>query len=168
MTPSKFLIPMVVAGLLAGRAFALPTDRHEPVVITSEKLEADNVRQSAVYTGDVKLTQGTLQMTGQRLHAQITPKGYKSFRITGKLASFHEVSAVTSGVATHSFGRAQSIVYDEKTETVTLSGDAATWKTRNGRTMNSVKGAKILYNVRTGNARLLGSGAGTSKIILRK
>ena len=164
---NRYFAPVFLALLIfSGGAFALSEDRNEAVEITSKTLEADNVRQIAIYTGGVVLTQGTLKMTGTRLTLQITPQGYKRLTLEGNPARFSEVSSVSKGVQTRSNGRAPTIVYDEKTGHVTLSPKATVWKSRSGKTLESVSGGKILYNMRSGNAVLQKSGSGTNKIVL--
>lgn len=162
----KKILPLVLA-LLSAQALALGSDRNEPLKITAQSLEADAVGQSAVYIGKVSAAQGTMRITGERLEIRETPQGYKEILVTGQNAAFQEQSGVKDGAAVYSHGAAQAISYSEKDALVTLEGRAKAWKTRGSAVSDSVSGAKILYDVRTGNARLAGGGS-PGVIIIRR
>ncbi|WP_207626557.1 lipopolysaccharide transport periplasmic protein LptA [Parendozoicomonas haliclonae] len=54
----------LTAVLMSGFAAALPSDREQPIHITSNDADADNAKGIVIYRGDVVVTQGTTKMTG--------------------------------------------------------------------------------------------------------
>ncbi len=46
---------------------ALSSDRDQPMMIEADRVELDDSRGVSVYTGNVKVTQGTLRLTGDRM-----------------------------------------------------------------------------------------------------
>ena len=86
-------IKLITALLLitaAATAGALQSDNSKPIEIAADHFSGDQVSQTAVYTGRVEVHQGTLEMHGDRLDLQITPKGYRVGVLTGKLATFKQ------------------------------------------------------------------------------
>jgi lipopolysaccharide export system protein LptA len=59
--PIKLVIVVVALGLVPG-IMALPSDKQQPMLIQSDRWLADGVKNTATYTGDVKVTQGTLKI----------------------------------------------------------------------------------------------------------
>jgi len=51
--------------LYCGGALALSTDSEQPINIEADRAEADDIRKTTIYRGDVVITQGTLKMTGE-------------------------------------------------------------------------------------------------------
>jgi lipopolysaccharide export system protein LptA len=45
-------------------AWALPTDRNQPIRVQADSAELDDKQNVAVYRGDVVITQGTMKITG--------------------------------------------------------------------------------------------------------
>lgn len=67
--PTKFFsIASLLAGvLLSGAAFALSTDREQPIQIEADAAELDDASGVTVYTGNVIVTQGSMRLVGNRL-----------------------------------------------------------------------------------------------------
>ena len=63
----RWVCGSVLVVVLAGTAFALPTDRDQPVRIESERAVLDDRRRTAVYEGNVVITQGSLRIEGDRV-----------------------------------------------------------------------------------------------------
>ena len=71
------LITALLLITAAATAGALQSDNSKPIEIAADHFSGDQVSQTAVYTGRVEVHQGTLEMHGDRLDLQITPKGYR-------------------------------------------------------------------------------------------
>jgi lipopolysaccharide export system protein LptA len=54
-------------GLLPACASALSTDRQQPMSIEADRVELNDGKGISVYHGNVKVTQGTLVLTGQKM-----------------------------------------------------------------------------------------------------
>src|SRR5258706_15787759 len=68
---------VLASALACGVAPAERADRNRPTLIEADKQAGDDLHQTAVYTGNVVLTRGTLRMTGDRLEAREDPEGYR-------------------------------------------------------------------------------------------
>lgn len=56
--------------LLAHQALALPSDASKPIHISADKLNLDDKAGTAVYTGNVDMTQGTMLLKANRVDIQ--------------------------------------------------------------------------------------------------
>jgi lipopolysaccharide export system protein LptA len=54
-------------GLLPAASWALSTDRKQPMSIEADRVELNDGKGVSVYRGNVKVTQGTLVLTGQTM-----------------------------------------------------------------------------------------------------
>lgn len=54
-------------------AAARNSDRDQPIKLSADQAEIDNVKGVSVYRGDVVLTQGTLKITGKIMHIYYAP-----------------------------------------------------------------------------------------------
>src|SRR5690554_7907613 len=65
MKPNN-LSALLLAGccLLPAMASALPSDSEQPIHIQADTAELDDKKGTAIYRGDVVITQGTLKITG--------------------------------------------------------------------------------------------------------
>ena len=82
MNIQKFFLAALTAAL-AAPVFALSTDRDQAIEVHADRFDGDEVKQTAVYTGNVIVDQGSMQITGARLEVRITPKGYRQATVTG-------------------------------------------------------------------------------------
>lgn len=57
---------LLCAGL-SGQAAALSSDRNQPMYVEADRADIDDQRGVSVYRGNVKITQGTLQLTAAEL-----------------------------------------------------------------------------------------------------
>ncbi|WP_280546667.1 MULTISPECIES: lipopolysaccharide transport periplasmic protein LptA [unclassified Halomonas] len=79
MTPPPLapLLTLAMVGLLMGSAptLALEGDASAPVEVTADRLDLDDRAGTAVYTGDVDIRQGSMQLTGARVEIQRNDQG---------------------------------------------------------------------------------------------
>lgn len=73
MNIQKFLLAALTAAL-AAPVLALSTDRDQAIEVHADRFDGDEVKQTAVYTGNVIVDQGSMQITGARLEVRITLK----------------------------------------------------------------------------------------------
>ena len=75
-------------------ALALPTDKDQPVEIISQTAELHDQKGYAVYTGDVRMTQGSLEIDADKIELHFTDGELDSATIYGsssKQAYFQQV-----------------------------------------------------------------------------
>jgi lipopolysaccharide export system protein LptA len=167
----------------AGLAFALlavtapgqaeQADRFKPTLIEFDRSVNDELNQVAIYTGDVRLTRGTLVLTGQRMELRQTPDGFRTASIAGTEATpatFRQrLDPRDPGIEEHVEGDARRIEYDERTETVRFSGAAHLRRLENAVPRDEISGELIVYNARDRTTTIDGrpsNGNGRGRVIL--
>jgi len=89
----KHLSPLFFLSLLfaAETALALPEDREQPIHIQADRVELDDLKGVARYTGNVVITQGSIKITGERATITRTEDGAVDvFTAIGKPATFRQ------------------------------------------------------------------------------
>lgn len=148
----KNLLCLLLAALTPVLAHALSDDKTKPIEVTADHFAGDEVKQTAVYSGNVVVTQGSMNMTGKRLELRISAKGYRQAELTGGPAHFKQRNdPKTPGVDEWVRAHANRIVYNEENDTVTLTGNARLSRTENGVEKDFTQGERIVYDMR--NAR---------------
>ncbi len=63
------ITPLVLAAFLVfpSLSHALSSDRDQPMMIEADRVELDDAKGVSIYTGNVRVTQGTLVLTGDRM-----------------------------------------------------------------------------------------------------
>ena len=84
----KKSIVFSILAAIAAPPWALSTDKSQPIEVHADQFNGDEVKQTAVYSGNVVVDQGSMNLTGARLDLAITPKGYRRATITGSPARF--------------------------------------------------------------------------------
>lgn len=155
----KKLFAVVLAAGLVSSAWALQTDREQQIEVHADQFNGDEVKQTAVYSGAVVVDQGSMRLTGDVLELRITPKGYRRATITGAPAKFRQQRDpdAKNPVDEWVHAEAKRIVYDEETDTVTLTGTARLSRSENGVEKDMTQGERIVYDMR--NARSVVEGA---------
>jgi lipopolysaccharide export system protein LptA len=150
-----WLAPLLAAAALAwGTALAQAPkpDREQPVYLEADSGTFDDAKKTAVFTGNVVLTQGTLTIRADRLVVTQSTDGFQRGVAYGDPASFRQKR---EGTDEWIEGWAKRMEYDSRTETLELFEDA-----RMRRGQDEVRGSYISYSVQTELFRVLGSTKG--------
>ena len=114
----------IVAGLALALLLAMapPTraekaDRDKPVNLEADRVTVDDAKQIAVFEGNVVLTQGTLQIRGNRMEIRQDKDGFRHGTTWGNLAYFKQKR---DGVDEYIEGWAERIEYDGRAEKVQM------------------------------------------------
>lgn len=135
---------------LAAAAGAEKADREKPVNLEADRVTIDDAKQTAIFDGKVLLTQGTLQIRGDRMEVRQDKEGFK-FGITwGKPAYFRQKR---EGFDEYIEGWAERIEYDSQAQTMQMF-DRAQLK----RGQDEVQGNYISYDARTEFFQVTGGG----------
>ena len=137
---------VVTAGITAGDAQALSSDREKPIVIEASTAEADNREQVTVYRGDVVITQGTLRITGDTvwIHYNDANSITKAISV-GKPASFRQLPDDKEHYMTADADRME---YHAAEDLILLLGNA-----RYGEGPDKITAQRIIYDSRMGRVR---------------
>jgi lipopolysaccharide export system protein LptA len=105
-------------------AVALTSDREQPIELEADSARIDERTGVSVYTGNVKVTQGSAKLLADRLTVTRGEDGDKLVA-EGKPASF---SQLPDDKPVPVKGRALTIDYHTGNEVVVLTGDAEVWQ----------------------------------------
>jgi lipopolysaccharide export system protein LptA len=135
-----------LALLCALAALALPAaaekaDRDKPVNLEADRVTIDDAKQIAVFEGNVLLTQGTMQIRGERMEVRQDKDGFKQGTTTGNPAHFRQKR---EGFDEYIEGWADRIEYDGRAETLQMFNRAQL-----KRGQDEVRGNFISYDART-------------------
>ena len=119
--------------LVAAEAHALPNDREQPVKVSADKLEANRSKNLSVYSGNVVISQGSLQIRADRVEVHGNAKGeINKVVATGAPAHFQQqVEESTSPVK----ARAKRIEFLVSSDALKLTGEALV--DRDGNTLSA-------------------------------
>ncbi len=137
-------LPLIIslgAALGSAAAWALPSDRDQPIRIQADTAELDDKQGVAVYRGDVIITQGTLKITGDTVTITQTASGdIDVFTSVGNLAYYEQKPAMDKEIV-KAYGK--TIQYFASNERIVLIDQAKVIQEG-----NTFEGEKIVYDTR--------------------
>ena len=150
MFPLKNNLLLTVTFLLyTSSCIAEQADREKPFQLDADQVTIDDAKQISTFTGGVKLTQGTLQLLGDKVVVTQSRDGFTLATVYGKIASFRQKR---EGLNEYVEGSGERIVYDTRAETVDFYTQA-----RVKRDLDEVRGEHISYSVKTEIFQVTGS-----------
>jgi len=149
---ATFLLPVFLQ-LWAPACFAERADRDEPMHLEADQVIMDDAQQqqTSTFIGNVRLSQGTLLIRGDKVIVAQDKDGNKHATAYGNPAEFRQKREGLNGYVEGYGGR---IEYDTRTGTVNLHE-----KARLKRDRDEVSGDHITYSAKTGIFQVNGSGA---------
>ena len=141
--PLRALLHGVAAACIvcSGAAHAERADRQKPINVESDTMNADDIKQVAVFRGRVVVTQGTFRLCADQVTVRQDKEGNQSGTALGNPATFREKR---DGVDEWIDGHAQRIDYDNTSEVVELFDRAVV-----NRDKDQVRGNYISYDAKT-------------------
>lgn len=155
MNPSlKQLCACAAASLLAMSPLwvqALPADKNQTLRISAEKQEIDLKQDVVVYSGDVKLVQGTLEITADKIRVRRDKNQEpESFTAEGNPARYQQQPEEGKPII---HAEAGTIDYNAKTEQLTLDKNVSI--EQNG---SVTKAGHVDYDIKSQTAKFSGTG----------
>lgn len=144
---------ILLTGLAATPAFAEKADRDKPVNIEADRVDLDDAKKEATFEGNVTLTQGTLQIKGDRIVVKQDADGFQYGIAFGKPASFRQKR---EGFEEYIEGYSERLEYDGKVDKMQMFTNAMIQ--RGG---DEVRGDYIAYNAVTEFFQVIGGGKST-------
>lgn len=138
----RTVLTFVTAAVLALPVSALPDDAGKPIHIRGDNAEFDQNNGLLIYTGEVRIDQGTLRVTADRMVVEYRDDQVVKITAEGKPASYQQQLEADEGLVN---ADAKTIVYHTTAEKVDLIGEA--FLTQEG---NEFQGSLIRYNIRQG------------------
>lgn len=137
---------LVLAAAVTGPAWAEKADRSKPVVVEADQGGSiDLQRQVLVYTGNVVVVQGTMQLRAERIEMRQTPDGHRlavAIGQAGKPASWRQKR---DGLDETVEGTADRIEFDGKADTLRLLGKGVVRRLRGSTVADEISGNNILW-----------------------
>jgi lipopolysaccharide export system protein LptA len=142
---------MLLAAVLPFDALAKTSDRSQPMDVEADRTDVGIGDDSdAILTGNVKITQGTLEVEAARATIQRKAGEISEVVLTGAPATLKQIN--DNGEPMHA--RASQIVYTLSSDIVVLTGSVVVDQPR-----GTLRGERIKYDLKSG--RLDGGGDGT-------
>lgn len=133
---------MALAVALPIPASAERADRQKPLNVESDKMQYDDIKQINIFTGNVRLTKGTLVITGERIVVRQDPEGFQHGTAYGSPATFRQKR---EGVDQFVEGCGLQLEYNGKTEVVHFRNQAQLKRFEGERLTDEVYGTLITY-----------------------
>ncbi|MDP5241235.1 lipopolysaccharide transport periplasmic protein LptA [Uliginosibacterium sp. 31-16] len=140
MSPA-FRFSLFALLLIAPLAHAERADRSKPVTIESDRLSVDDRNKVQVFEGRVKLTQGTLEITSDKLVVTQDAEGFQKGVATGGKDGLARFRQKREGKNEYTEGEAERIEYEGRNDMAKLFTRAMT---RSG--LDETRGQYIEYN----------------------
>jgi lipopolysaccharide export system protein LptA len=128
-------------------AVAEKADRGKPMNIEADALRYDDLNQVSVFTGNVVLNKGTLQIRGSQVEVRQDVEGYQYGKVTGtadKLAFFRQKR---EGLDEFIEGEGELLEYDGKLDTVRFTKKAQLRRYRSSALADEISGGVIVYDI---------------------
>jgi len=147
MQMKTFAFCLTIFSAIANFAYAEKADQDKPLILEAEKVSVNDVKQIYDLNGQVLLIKGSIIVTGQDGHLQVDSEGYEFVNVKGepdKTASFRQRR---EGRAEEFMqGNGSQVIYDAKTELLTLTGDASLKRLLDMQMLDKLNGWKIEYD----------------------
>lgn len=158
MNPSLKLLSLRLAPLVAclfalnaAWVQALPEDRNQALRISADKQEVDLKQGVVIYSGDVKLVQGTLEITAKRIVVRRDKdQQVESFTADGDPARYQQQPEADKPII---HAEAGTIRYSLKSEQLVLDKNVSI--EQNG---SVTKAGHVDYDIKSQTAKFSGSG----------
>lgn len=137
--------------LWAPSSFAERADHDMPIKLEADQVLIDDAQQVSTFTGNVRLSQGSLLIRGDKIVVMQDKNGFKHATAYGKTANFRQKREGLDGYVE---GYGERIDYDTQAETFDIRIQA-----RLNRDQDEVRGEHITYNAKTETFQVSGSSA---------
>jgi lipopolysaccharide export system protein LptA len=138
---------LLLALCLPCTARAEKADRTKPMVVEADQSgTVDLQRQVLVYTGNVVIAQGTMQLRADRIEMRETAGGYRTATALGSTAKPASWRQKRDGVDEVVEGSADRIEFDGRSDTLRFVGNGAVRRLRAGAVADEITGASIVWD----------------------
>jgi len=123
---------------LSSNSFALSTDKDQPVAIEADSVDIDEATETAIYRGNVLLTQGSIKLSAARVVVHHFQSDNARIVATGKPVKFSQKPDDGNQLV---IGKAQKTEYGLNSARLMLTGKASLVKG-----VNTFKNDRIIYD----------------------
>ena len=175
MKPFFLLLALTVSLLASVNSRAEKADTNQPTNIEADHMDYDDLKQINTFTGNVRLTRGTLIIKGQKMVITQDASGYQHgtvYAAPGALAHFRQKR--DGGPNLWIEGQAERIVHDSKSDITQFFTKARMKRLEGAKATDEVQGEFISYdaskefysvnNTASGQSK---PGAGRVKVVIQ-
>jgi len=138
---------LVALGLAALPVGAEKADRSKPMTLESDQpCTVDLLKQTSLCSGNVVVSQGTMQLRAERLELRETPEGYQMAQAIGTAAKPASFRQKRDGADEFVEGQAQRIDYDGRAGTLRFAGAAVVRRLRGATVADEIQGALVVWD----------------------
>lgn len=142
-----FICSIGLAICIGNNALAEKADQDKPVIVQAEKVSVNDVQQIYDLNGEILLIKGSIIVTGEDGHIAVDPQGYEFIDVKSMPDTVASFRQRREGILDEFMqGLATQVVYDSKTELLTLTGDASLKRLLNMQLLDQLRGWKIEYD----------------------
>ena len=149
---SKLLLATFLSFLIPA-SFAERADRDKPINLEADHVTVDDSQKTSTFTGNVRLSQGSLLILGDKIITAQDQEGFMQVTVFGNTASFRQKREGLDGYVE---GYGKRIEYDTHIDTIQLHEQA-----RLKRDLDEVIGEHITYSSKTEIFQVNGKAANT-------
>jgi lipopolysaccharide export system protein LptA len=125
---------------LPALAFALTSDRDQPLNVEADQVVIDEKKGTMIYTGKARFTQGSIIVTADKVNIYSKNRQFSRAVAIGKPATFQQ--KLDDGKIVKA--RARQMEYSVKDEKLILTEDAEVWQDK-----NHIRSDRIVYRLDT-------------------
>ena len=146
-TPIPCLLAALLAAALAGPVLAEKSDRAMPLSVAADRqATVDLSKQVVVFSGNVVITKGSIEIRADRVEVHEAPDGYRTalaIGAPGKPATFRQKR---DGVDEYITGQADRLEYNDKGDVVRFIDNAVVRRLRGETVGDEITGQLITYD----------------------
>ena len=159
MSPASRLAryALLLALCLPAVVGALDSDRDQPVELESDQASLDEQQGINIFTGNVHLRQGTMNLRGDRMTVHVVDGSIERAEIDGNPATFVQRP---EGREDDMHASARRMEYHAADERIILLGEARVWDAQG----NDFRSERIVYHLRSGAVDAGGGSAGDGRV----
>ena len=136
-TPHRWLV-LTLLLVMPCLAFALESDKDQPIYIEADSVDIDDRRGTSTYRGNVELTQGTIRITADKITVSKRQGKSDHIEATGNPVTFRQKTDSKNGLVT---GQAKKSEYDADSEVLYLVDQATLTQGK-----DTFKSDRIIYD----------------------
>jgi lipopolysaccharide export system protein LptA len=139
-------LTMIFIGMTS-TVLAEKADQDKPIILEAEQVSVNDVQQIYDLKGQVLLIKGSIVVTGEEANIKVDPEGYEYLDVKGSSDATASFRQRREGLADEFMqGRGVQVVYNAKTEVLTVTGDASLKRLLNMQMIDQLSGWKIEYD----------------------
>lgn len=147
ISSSRFFFLTSLLMVLTGVVQAEKADQKKPLILEADKVSVNDVQQAYELQGNILLIKGSILVTGEQGNIKVDPEGYEFVTMESgqdTTASFRQRREGLASEFVQANGK--NVVYDAKTEVLTITGDASMKRLLNMQMLDQLQGWKIEYD----------------------